>query len=166
MMRAAGENFSSAGVEASVERHLVGSSRVRVSYASGNALAAPAQPQGTALPQLIAAVRPRRVQSYSISLSGTLDGSGTKWQASYRWQPDDTVTAAAPYAVDVIAPYLNLHLRQSLHQSRDGVGNVEALLEVSNLLAQGYRPYVLNDGSVLFFAEEQRGIRGGLAFTF
>ena len=35
-----------------------------------------------------------------------------------------------------------------------------------NLLAQGYRPYLLSDGSVLIFAQDQRGISGGLAFTF
>ena len=118
------------------------------------------------MPQLIAAFHPRRVQAYSISLSGTLDGTGTKWQASYRWQPDDTVTAIAPYAMNVIAPYLNVHFGQSLHRSRDGAGNIEALLEVTNLLAEGYHPYILNDGSVLFFAQGQRAVRGGLAFTF
>jgi hypothetical protein len=41
-----------------------------------------------------------------------------------------------------------------------------ALLDLRNLLAQGYRPYLLSDGSLLFFAQDQRGISGGLAFTF
>jgi hypothetical protein len=166
LLRFAGSNFSTTGIEASVERRLPGSNQLRVSYAGGNALAMPAAPQVAALPQLIAAFHPRRVQSYSISLSGTLDGTGTKWQASYRWQPDDTVTAVAPYAMNMIAPYLNIRLGQSLHQSRDGSSNVEALLEVTNLLAEGYHPYILNDGSVLFFAQGERSLRGGLAFTF
>lgn len=166
LLRFAGPNYSSAGVEASVQRSLPGKNRLRLSFADGNALAVPASTKVVSLPELLAAFHARRIQSYSISLSGTLDGTGTKWQASYRWQPDDTVVAAAPYAVDVIAPYLNLRLFQTLHQSRDGVGGLEALLEVSNLLAEGYHPYVLNDGSVLFFAQEQRSLRGGLAFTF
>jgi hypothetical protein len=40
------------------------------------------------------------------------------------------------------------------------------LLDVQNLLAEGYRPYLMNDGSLLLFAQEQRGFRGGVAFTF
>jgi len=35
-----------------------------------------------------------------------------------------------------------------------------------NLLAQGYRPYLLSDGSLLIFAQDQRSIRAGLAFNF
>ena len=163
LLHFAGSSFSTTGVKASVERRLPGANHVRVSYANGRALA---MPHAALLPELVAAFHPRRVQSYSISLSGTLDGTGTKWQASYRWQPDDTVTAVAPYSVDVIAPYLNVQFGQSLHQSRDGAGNVEALLEVTNLLAEGYHPYILNDGSVLFFAQGERSMRAGLAFTF
>jgi hypothetical protein len=106
------------------------------------------------------------VQAYARSLSGTLDGTSTRWRGSYRWQPDDAVTEVAPFAVDATAPYLNFHLCQTLHQSRDGSASIEALLEVRNLLAEGYHPYVMSDGSILFFAEGQRGFRGGLAFTF
>ena len=96
---------------------------------------------------MLGAAHPRRVQTYSISLSGTLDGTGTRWRASYRWQPEDTVTEVAPYAVDTAEPYLNLRLRQPIHLSRDGAGGIEALLDVRNLLAEGYRPYLLSDGS-------------------
>jgi hypothetical protein len=166
ILRAAGVNYSSDGVEASVERRLHGNNWVRVHYAGGSALAAPAQPQSATLPQLVAGFHPRRVQSYSISLSGTVDGTGTKWQASYRWQPDDTVTPVAPYATAALAPYLDMRFDQSLYQSHVGSGAVEGLLEVRNLLAEGYHPYMLNDGSVLFFSQGQRSLRGGLAFTF
>ncbi len=98
--------------------------------------------------------------------SGTLDGTGTRWQASYRWQPDDTVTEVAPFAVDALAPYLNLHICQTIHQSRKGSSGIEALVEVRNLLAQGYHPYLLRDGSIVLFAQDQRGFTGGLAFSF
>jgi len=50
--------------------------------------------------------------------------------------------------------------------ARDGEGGIEALLSLRNLLAQGYRPYILTDGSMLVFAQDQRGISGGLAFNF
>jgi hypothetical protein len=148
-----------------LERSLPGANQVRFSYATGDALAMAPSSTAMGLAEAIAAARPRRAQSYSISLSGTLDGTGTRWRASYRWQPDDTVTGVAPFAADV-EPYLNLRLRQSIHVRRDGTGGIDALLNLRNLLAQGYRPYLLSDGSLLIFAQEQRGIGGGLAFTF
>jgi hypothetical protein len=49
---------------------------------------------------------------------------------------------------------------------RDGTGGFEALLDVRNLLAEGYTPFMLSDGSVVIFAQDQRSMRAGLAFTF
>ncbi len=163
--RTAGSNYSSSGITASVEHSIPGGAMVRASYASGSALVAPALPQSE-VTDLAASTHPRRVQAYALSLSGTLDGTRTRWRASYRWQPDDTVTEVAPFALDALAPYLNLHLCQTLHQSRDGSVGVEALVEVRNLLAEGYHPYLLSDGSILIFAQDQRALRAGLAFTF
>jgi hypothetical protein len=171
LMRASGPDFSTAGVLATVERRLPGGDLIRVSYANGDALAmASSSSQRAAAPpnllQVLTAVHPRRAQMYALSVSGTLDGTGTRWRASYRWQPEDTVTSIAPYAANAVEPYLNLHLRQPIHRCRDGVSGFEALLDVRNLLAQGYRPYLMSDGSLLMFAQEQRGFQGGLAFTF
>jgi len=126
----------------------------------------PAQPRPVAIAEALGATHPHRVQTYSISLSGILDGTGTRWRASYRWQPEDSVTQLAPYAQDASEPYLNLRLRQPIRLSRDGVVGFEALLDVRNMLAEGYRPIILSDGSLLVFAQDQRSIRGGLAFTF
>ena len=128
------------------------------------ALVMPAMVRSTGLNQILAAARPRRAQMYAISLSGTIEGTGTRWRASYRWQPADTVTAIAPYSVGAMEPYLNLHLRQPISIRSNGV-NVEALLNVSNLLAEGYRPYVTNSGMVVF-AQDQRSVGAGVAFTF
>jgi hypothetical protein len=166
LLRAAGPAFSARGVEASVEHKLPCDSRVRLSYVDGAALVMPALPQPVAFTQILASARPRRTQAYTISLSGTLDGTHTRWRASYRWQAEDTVTEVAPYDLDAAEPYLSVHFRQPIHMTRDGSGGVEALLDVRNLLAEGYRPYILSDGSVLIFAQSQRALRGGLAFTF
>jgi hypothetical protein len=166
LLRAAGPSFSSQGIVASVEHRLPRGNNVRLSYANGNALVMPVLSRPVEMAQALGAAHPRRVQTYSISLSGTLDGTGTRWRASYRWQPEDTVTEVAPYAEEAAEPYLNLRLRQPIHISRDGSSSFVALLDVQNMLAEGYRPYILSDGSVLVFAQSQRGIRGGLAFTF
>ena len=164
LMRGAGQNYSSAGVVATVEHRMPRGNSIRVSYANGDAMVMPAAVRPTSVSQLISAARPRHAQTYAISLSGTLEGTGTHWRASYRWQPADTVTAIAPYSIGVIEPYLNLHLRQPICSHKDGV-NVEALLNVNNLLAEGYRPYLTNSGMVVF-AQDQRSIGAGVAFTF
>ena len=166
LLRAAGPNFSSAGVQASMQHRLGSENQIRVSYATGSALVMPVQPQPSVLNQVVASARPRHAQTYTIALSGTLEGTGTHWSASYCWQPDDTVTDVAPYAQDAAEPYMNVHFRQPIHITRDGSGSLEALLDVRNLLAEGYRPYVLSDGSLLLFAQDQRSVRAGLAFTF
>ncbi len=169
LLRVAGPSYSSAGLSASVERLLPAGNRVRLSYANGDAVVIPAQAASTApagLAAVLAAARARRAQTYSISLSGTLEGTGTRWRASYRWQPEDTVTAIAPYATDASAPYLNLKVRQPIRLSREGLSNFEVLLDVQNLLAEGYQPFLLNDGSLLLFAQQQRVVRGGVAFNF
>jgi hypothetical protein len=166
LLRAAGPNFSAQGIVAGVEHRLPGGNEVRLSYASGRALLMPALPRPAAMAEVLGSAHPRRAQAYSISLSGTLDGTGTRWQASYRWQPEDTVTQVAPYALNAAEPYLNFRVRQPIHLSHDGSVGVEALLDVRNLLAEGYRPFILSDGSLLIFSQDQRGIRGGLAITF
>jgi hypothetical protein len=164
LMRGAGQNYASAGVMAAIEHRMTGGNCIRVSYANGDALVMPALVHPTALSQLFSAARPRHAQMYAISLSGTLEGTGTRWHASYRWQPADTVTPIAPYSVGAIEPYLNLHLRQPISTRREGL-NVEALLDVNNLLAEGYRPYLVNGGMVVF-AQDQRSVGAGVAFTF
>jgi carboxypeptidase family protein len=169
LIHAAGPDYSTTGMLATVERRLPGANQIRISYANGDALVIPSMtpssmPEGLA--DVLATAHPRRAQTYSISLSGTLDGTGTRWRASYRWQPDDTVTGVAPFAANAAEPYLNLHLRQTIHLRRDGTGGIEGLLDLRNLLAEGYRPYLLSDGSLLIFAQDQRSIGAGLAFTF
>jgi outer membrane receptor protein involved in Fe transport len=42
----------------------------------------------------------------------------------------------------------------------------EATIDVTNLLAQGYQPYLSADGRTLYLAQTPRTIRGGLSFTF
>ena len=169
LLHAAGPGFSTTGVEAAFGHRLPRGNHLSLSYASGNALvlaAVPSSPQAASLAQVLASAQPHRAQTYALSLSGTIEGTKTRWRASYRWQPEDTVTQVAPFAVDAAAPWLNLHLRQPIHLCRNGCGDFNALFDMGNLMAQGYRPYLLSDGSLLIFAQEQRSIRAGLAFNF
>ena len=68
--------------------------------------------------------------------------------------------------MDASEPYLNVYVRQPIWVNRQGQGGVEAQVDLRNLLAEGYQPFVTSDGSHLYFAQAQRSIRGGLAFNF
>lgn len=166
MMRTAGPGFSTVGIAASAEHRMPGGNSIRFSYANGDALALPTLRRALAFNQILASAHPRRAQMYSISLSGTLDGTGTRWHASYRWQPEETVTQVAPFALNTDEPFLNLRFRQPVTSHHEGGRSVDVMVDVHNLLAQGFRPFVLSDGSLLMFAQDQRGVSGGLAFTF
>ena len=170
LLRAAGPEFTSTGISAFFEHSLPGGNDLWLGYADGRSLVMPAAPlplpQSGLLTQALASLHPRRTPMYALSLSGTLDGTKTRWRASYRWQPDDSVTAVAPFAEDAADPYLSLHLRQPIHLHLGGTEGLNVLIDLHNLLAEGYRPFLSSDGSVLIFAQEQRGVRAGLALDF
>lgn len=166
MLRVAAPGYSATGVVATVERRLPNGNSVRLTYANGNALVLPASQHATVLNEIVRTARPRRAQMYSLSLSGTLEGTGTRWRATYRWQPEDTVTGVAPYAADAAEPYLGIHLRQPVHRQHETGRSFDAMLDLRNALDQGNHPFVLTNGSLLMFAQDQRSIAAGLAFTF
>lgn len=166
LMRAAGPDFFTTGIMATVNHRLPADNEISVSFANGDALVMPAARCPLPFNAVLASARPRRATMYSISLSGTLEGTGTRWRASYRWQPEETVTRVAPFAGDAAEPFFNLHLRQPVNYRREGGRTVDVMVDVHNLLAQGFRPFVLTDGSVLMFAQDQRSVSGGFAFTF
>ena len=62
-----------------------------------------------------------------------------------------------------LARYRAIRIRRD---ESDGMGGLEVLVNLRNLLAEGYRPYLLSDGSLLVFAQDQRSFSGGLAFNF
>jgi len=169
ILRAAGPNYSTTGMLASVESRLPGHNRVKLSYASGDALVLHSTGKPEDIGTILMGAHTRRAQMYSLMLSGTAEGIGTRWRASYRWQPGDTVTEVAPFAVDASEPYLNIYIRQPIHLvhvNHEGPGSVEAQVDLRNLLAEGYQPFITSDGSHLYFAQAQRCVRGGLAFNF
>jgi hypothetical protein len=43
---------------------------------------------------------------------------------------------------------------------------LEATVDVTNLLEQGYRPFLSADGRTLYLAQAPRSLQAGLAFTF
>jgi hypothetical protein len=63
-------------------------------------------------------------------------------------------------------PYLNLFVRQPIPGTGFLPGHMDALIDVRNLLAQGYVPVLGQDGQTVYLVQSARAIRGGVAFTF
>jgi len=43
---------------------------------------------------------------------------------------------------------------------------MELLIDIRNLLAQGYVPVIGSDGQTVYLVQSARSVRGGLAFNF
>ena len=104
----------------------------------------------------------------TAKVTGSVPGSHTKWIASYRWMNGAALTSVdmfnqSPGQAD---PYLNVFVRQPLPFGRLIPGKMEAVVDIRNLLAQGYIPVVTNDGSTVYLVQSARSVRGGVAFTF
>jgi hypothetical protein len=110
----------------------------------------------------------RKRQSVAGKITGTLPKSKTRWMASYRWingealTPVDMFNASAGRA----DPYLNLFFRQPIPGNGFFPGHLEAIIDLRNLLAQGYVPVLGHDGHTVYLVQSARAVSGGVAFTF
>jgi hypothetical protein len=166
--RALGGAYSSTGVRVTASSAITPTLWVAAEYATGEALAD--DPGVTVAPiglaQALANLRVRRTQTATLALKGRLLGSGTRVRASYRWQPTGDVTAVDAYGAFGDQAYLSFMLRQPIRLGTMLPPGLEASIDVTNLLAQGYRPFLSADGQTLFFAQAPRTIQAGLSFNF
>jgi hypothetical protein len=158
-----GANYASHGVAVRV-RHDGSLMYESVSFETGSALDAPQA--SVSSENGVPLFGTRNAEALSLMVGGKAPRSGTSWRAAYRMQPGSTVTAVDLFESGLAGAYLSVFLRQPLHHSRVFPGGVDAVVNVNNLLAQGYHPFLTSDGSTLFFAQVNRSIQGGLAFYF
>ena len=107
--------------------------------------------------------------SVAAKLTGSLPHAKTQWITSYRWtsgsntlMPVDLFNSG-PGETD---SYLNLFIRQPVPGFGFMPGKMEALLDIRNLLAQGYHPVLGPDGQTVYLVQAARSVRGGVAFVF
>jgi hypothetical protein len=139
---------------------------VAVEYSNGAALTTGERAATMTLPNVAADLRPMDSQSLTVALKGRVIHTGTKVRASYRWQPERLVTAVNPYEAFGDQAYLSFFLRQPMRCGSLLPPGLEATVDVTNLLEQGYRPFLSADGQTLFLAQSPRTIQAGLAFNF
>jgi hypothetical protein len=63
-------------------------------------------------------------------------------------------------------PYLNLFFRQPIPGTGFFPGHIEAIVDLRNLLAQGYVPVLGHDGHTVYLVQSAKTVSGGVAFTF
>ena len=165
-LRVAGDSFSSDGAMAELKEMLPDDMWISFAAATGDAITMDAQPIPVTIEHGLLSLHPARTEMYAVSYGGKLDRTKTQWQASYRWQQPGSLTAVDAFNKNLPDPYLSFYVRQPIHFRCILPNGMEALVDVRNLLAQGYRPMLTSDGSVLYFAEAARAVEGGFAFTF
>ena len=104
----------------------------------------------------------------AAKLSGTVPGAHTRWIASYRWVNGSALTPvdmfnASPGQSD---PYLNVFIRQPIPTLGFLPAHMEMLVDLRNLMAQGYVPVVGQDGQTVYLVQSARAVRGGVSITF
>jgi hypothetical protein len=160
-----GAGYGSTGMSLMVSEPLNSGLWAALEYASGAALSV-RNSTGERLPEVTAAMRPEIAGAATVALKGRVQRSGTKVSASYRWQPRHLVTAVNPYESFSNQAYLSFYVRQAVRWGDRLPQGLEATVDVTNLLAEGYQPFLSSDGRTLFLAQSPRALQAGLSFTF
>jgi hypothetical protein len=110
----------------------------------------------------------QRRQAVAAKFSGSIPRTHTRWIASYRWVNGSALTPvdmfnASPGQSDA---FLNLFVRQPIPTMGFLPAHMEALIDLRNLLAQGYVPVMGQDGQTVYFVQSARSVRGGVTITF
>jgi hypothetical protein len=160
-----GNDFSTRGMRVVVQRKLLSDLTATLDYAYGGVLDL-SRPD-VQLEDARSWIRAEQRQALAAKFSGTMPKAKTRWIASYRYMSGPALTPVDLFnsSAGQSDPYLNLFIRQPIPASFLA-GHMEILLDLRNLLAQGYVPVMGRDGHTLYLVQSARAVRGGVAFSF
>jgi hypothetical protein len=161
-----GKDLNAAGMRMVLQRKLRDDITATLDYSYGGVL--DLGQADTRLSQVADSSVIRNRHALAGKLSGTIPKCKTKWTASYRYVSGQALTpvdmfSASPGQTD---PYLSFFVRQPIPGTHFLPGHMDAIIDVRNLLAQGYVPVLGQDGRTLYLVDSARSVRGGVAFTF
>jgi len=158
-----GPTFSTNGLRIVLERKFSNDLTATLDYASGGVLDL-SQPDVQLQQAQQYMTTPRR-HALAGKVSGTVPRTHTRWIASYRWVNGSALTPVDMFNAShgEADPYLNFFVRQRIPCMG---GHMEAIIDVRNLLAQGYVPVLGQDGQTVYLVQAARSVRGGVAFNF
>ncbi|HEY0784629.1 MAG TPA: carboxypeptidase-like regulatory domain-containing protein [Acidobacteriaceae bacterium] len=165
LIATSGQSYAGSGLVAVARNQLTPDTWISLRYAVGQAVAM-GDMESLSLGAALSGMRAHPSSMVAASVGSRLEHAGTEWRASYRWQPSDTLTQVDPFDSSAPEAYLSFHVRQPIPVQRLGSRGMQAVVDVRNLLAQGYRPFLSQDGSTLYFAQAERCVEGGLSFSF
>ena len=162
----AGNTLSAPGLRVVLQRKLSSDLTATLDYAYGGVLDL-AKPD-VEIQDAQQWITTQRRQALAVKLSGTVHSTHTQWIASYRWVNGSALTPvdmfnSSPGQSD---PFLNLFIRQHIPTMGFLPAHMEMLVDLRNLLAQGYVPVMGQDGQTVYLVQSARSVRGGVAITF
>jgi hypothetical protein len=160
-----GNDFTTRGMRVVLQRKLYSDLTATLDYSYGGVLDL-SRPD-VQLQDAREWIHAERRQSMAAKFSGTLPKAKTRWIASYRYTGGRTLTPVDLFNTSAgqSDPYLNLCIRQPIPASFLA-GHMEILMDLRNLLAQGYVPVMGQDGHTVYLVQSARSARGGVAFSF
>ena len=160
-----GNDYATRGMRVVLQRKLLSDFTATLDYAYGGALDL-SRPD-VQLQDAREWIRAEKRQAVAAKFSGTVPKAKTHWVASYRYTGGHTLTPVDLFdsSAGQSDPYLNLFIRQPIPASFL-TGHMEILMDLRNLLAQGYVPVIGRDGRTLYLVQSARSVRGGVAFSF
>jgi Carboxypeptidase regulatory-like domain len=160
-----GPGYISNGMNLQITQPLSKGMWAALEYSTGTALTGTA-PAGVVAGPGDPTLRSIASEAATFAIRGNLIRSGTKLRAAYRWQPTGLVTAVDPYRPFSDQAYLSVSAWQPIHLGRLLPPGLEGRVDITNLLAQGYRPFLSADGRTLYLAQAPRTLEAGLCMTF
>ncbi len=158
-----GPGYSARGLSVSIMQTLTPALSAWVEYDMGTALRSNGD---LVMTNLADGLTPHTSNAASVALRGRIARSGTALRVEYRWQPADTLTQVNAYNAAPEEAYVTFYVRQRLWCGSMLPQGLDAVVEATNLLEQGYQPVLAPDGQTLVLAQVPRAIQGGLAFNF
>jgi hypothetical protein len=158
-----GPGLDTTGMRVVLQRKLLSDLTATVDYAFGGAL--DLAQSDVPLQNAERWISTQRRHAIAAKLSGTVPRTHTRWITSYRWINGTALTPVDMFNTSAgqSAPFLNIFVRQPI----PCFGNhMEALVDIRNLLAQGYIPVLGQDGQTIYLVDSARSVRGGVSFTF
>jgi hypothetical protein len=160
-----GNDFSTGGMRVVLQRKLMSDLTATLDYGYGGVLDL-SRPD-VQLQDARNWIHTEHRQAVAAKFSGMVPRSKTHWIASYRYVGGRTLTPVDEFNTSAgeSDPYLNLCIRQPIPASFLA-GHMEILVDLRNLMAQGYVPVMGQDGHTVYLVQSARSVRGGLAFSF
>lgn len=161
-----GRNLDARGMRVVLERQLISDISATVDYSFGGALELEGNDVTLADARNATALRYRH--AVAAKLSGGVPCAKTHWMASYGWTSGRTLTPVDMFnsSAGQADPFLDFFIRQPLPGVASLQGHMDVVVEVRNLLAQGYVPVIGDDGRTVYLVQSARAVRGGVAFSF